>query len=133
MKRAILAAALVLSACTTGTATRFDPASGESTCTTRVGAATIIGAKVPGAPSAYSLTVIERYGLYPGRTVNAAMRGQRWAGTERIRIDADLRNALIRGGRLDLSWSPWPYGGRQTATVTVEPYAATEALSCVGG
>lgn len=112
----------------------YDPASGHTSCTTRIGPATIIGVNINSEiiGPRYSLTVTEPYGLYPGRTTYAAIGGQRWSGPERIQIGPEMRSALLRGGQLDLSWSPWPSGGRQKARVNVDPEVARKALTCAG-
>lgn len=61
-------------------------------------------------------------GLYPGRPVYASINGQQWSGIEKIRIDQELANALMSGGTLHLSWSPWPWGGREETSVSLEGF-----------
>lgn len=71
----------------------------------------------------YGFTVTEpSYGIYPGSTVYAEINGQRWSGEERIWITPELKAALLSGGTMNVSWSPWPWGDRDEASISLKGY-----------
>lgn len=91
-----------------------------------VGARTI-GTRTVG--TRVSITAIESYGLYPGSTVYVHINGRRWSGEEFVAVGAELFQAMLSGGQMDVSWSPWPSGGRRSRSVDLSGFS--DASACL--
>ena len=135
MLRAIILIFALIAACSPqGTNVYTNPASGNSTCTTKLGNLLITGARVSvedHVASGYAISPIEVSGVYPGRTVFVNVNGLKARGVERVTVGDDLRREILKGGTISASWSVWPSGVEKVETYEINADDMSKALNCV--
>ncbi|MBV0934907.1 hypothetical protein [Marinobacterium weihaiense] len=110
----------------------YDVASGSRTCSIVKGNIAFIGVSTKvgnSSSSRASVYPIESYGIYPRSSVYIHIAGKRWSGREKVIIDSELYSYMTSGGVMNISWSPWPQGGRRSAAIDLTGFK--EVSSCI--